>query len=97
MVGHEERMRKKNMKHGASVCRLNVISMWKDACNPCNQAKYKMSEKKLFAILEIKKKKLSLVCMCNDSNNLTCTLKSSVLILCVHHDVHVISVASQRI
>lgn len=63
MVGHEERMRKKNMKRGASVCRLNVISMWKDACNPCNQAKYKMSEKKLFAILEIKKSFLLYVCV----------------------------------
>jgi len=63
MVGHEERMRKKNMKHGASVCRLNVISMWKDACNPCDQAKYKMSEKKLFAILEIKKSFPLYVCV----------------------------------
>lgn len=54
-------MKKKNMKHGANVCRLNVMSVWKDACNTCNQAKYKMSEKKLFAVTEIK---IAFSCMC---------------------------------
>lgn len=58
MVDHEERVKKKNMKRGA---RLNVMSVWKDACNTCSQAKYKMSEKKLFAVTKIK---IAFSCMC---------------------------------
>lgn len=60
-LGEDER--EKQQTRGCYLCRLNVTDVWKGACNTCNQAIYKMSEEKLFAILQIKRA-ASFVQMC---------------------------------